>query len=58
MYTVVAFAGIRITDVKLTGPYRKKRVMIQPANVLSQGGIPGPGGRKSYFVYSPVWLVR
>jgi len=58
MYTIVAFAGIRIMDVKLTGNMSGKRVIIQPAVIVAHGGIPAPGDQTSYFVYSPVWLVR
>ena len=57
-YTVVDFAGIRILEVKLTGKMSSKRVIIQPANVLTHGGIPGGDNQTSSFVYSPVWLVR
>lgn len=57
-YTIVGFAGIRIVDVKLTGKMSSKRVMIQPAIQITNGGIPATNGRSSYFVYSPVWLVR
>jgi len=57
-YTIVAFAGVRIVEVKLTGSNSSKRVMIQPARVITGGGIAGTGPQTSYFVYSPVWLVR
>ncbi|MFH1264146.1 MAG: TadG family pilus assembly protein [Planctomycetota bacterium] len=57
-YTIVAFAGIRIMEVKLTGSMNSKRVIIQPAIIKTLGGIPGSGGQTSQFVYSPVWLVR
>jgi len=57
-YTIVAFAGVRILEVKLTGKMSSKRVMIQPAIIKTLGGIPGSGGQTSQFVYSPVWLVR
>ena len=57
-YTIVQFAGIRIMDVKLTGSETTKRVIIQPANIVARGGLPGPGANTSYFVYSPVWLIR
>ncbi len=56
-YTIVRFVGIRITDVKLTGSASSKRVIVQPANVVTKGGIPG-GNANSTFVYSPVRLVR
>jgi hypothetical protein len=58
-YTIIAFVGIRIMDVKLTGKMNQKRVVIQPANVVTRGAIPaGDETRTSYFVYSPVWLVK
>ena len=57
-YTIVGFAGIRIMDVNLTGNMSNKRVIVQPAIVVSQGGIPATAGQPSHFVYSPVWLVR
>ncbi|MBI2825113.1 MAG: hypothetical protein HYX69_10545 [Planctomycetia bacterium] len=58
-YTIVQFVGVRITEVVLTGKMSSKRVMIQPAAVISEGGIPNTnGGQTSYGVYSKVWLVR
>jgi hypothetical protein len=58
-YTIVAFVGIRILDVKLTGSMNSKRVTIQPAKVVTKGGIPSTtGGYQSQYVYSNVWLVR
>jgi len=58
MYTIVGFAGIRITNVKLTGKMSNKAVTIQPAIQTIQGGLPSTTGQTSNFVYSPVWLVR
>ena len=58
-YTIVACAGIRIMDVKLTGPMSGKRVMIQPSFVEVSGGLPANGDDpKSHFLHSPVWLIR
>jgi len=57
-YTIVQFAGIRIMEVKLTGKMSRKRVIIQPANVVTHGGIAAVGDQVSHFVYSPVWLIR
>ena len=57
-YTIVAFVGIRIMEVKLTGKMSSKRVTIQPAIVTTHGAIPGSGPPASCFVYSPVWLTR
>ena len=57
-YQIVLFVGIRVLDVKLTGAMSGKRVMVQPANVKMEGGIPGGDSQSSYFVHSPVWIVR
>jgi len=57
-FTIVGFAGIRIMDVKLTGPMNGKRVIIQPAFMVDDSIITGPGSGSSYFVYKPVTLVR
>ena len=57
-YAIVQFAGVRITDVKLTGKMSDKHVTIQPANLVVNGGIPASGDVTSRFIYSPVWLVR
>jgi hypothetical protein len=57
-YTIVQFAGVRIMEVRLTGADSRKRVMIQPANVVAKGGIPSDQASTCHFVYSPVWLVR
>jgi len=57
-YVIVAFVGIRIMDVKLTGAASSKYVMIQPANVTTAGAIAGTDTTTSGFIYSPVWLVR
>jgi hypothetical protein len=57
-YTIVAFAGVRITNVKLTGSMSSKNVMIQPCKLIVTGGIVNPGAQTSWFVTSPAWLVR
>ncbi len=57
-YTVVGFAGVRILNVRLTGPMRSKEVVIQPAPLMIRGGIPGGGPPTTRFVYSPVVLVE
>jgi len=58
LYQIVEFAGVRIVDVNLTGKMSSKRVIIQPAKVLAIGGTPAAGPQKSWYVYSPAWLVR
>lgn len=58
-YTIVKFVGVRILDVKLTGSMSSKRVIIQPANIVSKGGIPAPpSATTSDLIYSPAWLLR
>jgi len=58
-YTIVKFVGVRILDVKLTGSAKSKRVIIQPANVLTKGVIAGPPQEiTSHFVYSYPILIR
>lgn len=58
-YTIVNFAGVRVMEVKLTGKMSGKRVMIQPAVMVSNGGIPSTNGATStYYIYSKPWLVR
>jgi Flp pilus assembly protein TadG len=58
VFSVVGFVGIRIMDVKLTGSMSSKRVIIQPAYVVDDSAMTGPGSGPSYFVYTPVHLVR
>jgi hypothetical protein len=58
-YTIVMFVGVRILDVKLTGSMNSKRVIIQPANVVTKGVIPAPSQEPtSHFVYSYPILIR
>ena len=57
-YTIVKFVGVRVLDVKLTGSMSSKKVIIQPAIVKTRGGIPSTNANSSYFIYSPVWLVK
>lgn len=60
-FTIVQFVGIRIMNVNLRGENSSKQVMVQPANIVTRGGIQGPTmapSASSYYVYSPVWLVR
>jgi hypothetical protein len=59
-YTIVKWVGVRIMEVKLTGPMNKKRVIIQPAKMITYGAIPADPGEQtlSNLVYSPPMLVR
>ena len=58
MYTIVRWMGIRIMDVKLTGPMSKKHVTIQAAPVVTHGIIPSTTAGTSAYVYSPAVLVK
>jgi hypothetical protein len=57
-YTIVAFVGVRIVDVKLTGSMSGKRVLVQPANMVTRGAIATTQTGTSDFIYTPVHLVR
>lgn len=58
IYTIVAWQGIRIMDVKLTGPMSKKHVTIQMAPYVGRGVIPSTTESSSNFVFSPVILIE
>lgn len=58
-YTIVAFVGIRILNVRLTGSASTKQVIIQPARMVSKHVVPSPlNTATSYGVYSGVQLVK
>ncbi|MFV2066612.1 MAG: pilus assembly protein TadG-related protein [Pirellulales bacterium] len=59
-YTIVNWVGVKIMYVKLTGPMKQKRLMVQPAKVITYGALPASPSdpQLSDFVYSPPWLVR
>ena len=57
-YTIVAWGGVRIMEVKLTGAKNQKRVVIQVAPMVTKGVIPSDVSGTSQYVYSPVVLVR
>lgn len=58
IYTIVAWQGIRIMDVKLTGPMNKKHVTIQMAPVLTTGVVPTTVTGTSHMVFSPAVLLQ
>ena len=59
IFTIVRWVGIRIMEVELTGSESGKRVIIQPASLITSGVIPSDGtSRTSDFVYSTVTLTR
>jgi Flp pilus assembly protein TadG len=57
-YTIVDWVGVRILEVKLTGPMSQKRVIIQPAKYLAAEAINNEDAEKAHYIYSPVWIVR
>jgi hypothetical protein len=57
-YTVVQWAGVRVMDADVTGSSSHKRLIVQPANVVSKHAKSKEGTQSSWFVYSPAWLVR
>lgn len=58
IYTIVKWVGVRIMDVKLNGPMKKKHVTIQPCPIVCKGVIPSTITGTSDFVYSPAILMR
>lgn len=58
VYKIVKWAGVRILDVRLTGPLSKKMVMVQPAPIISRNTVVGSTTSTSSQVFSPVLLVR
>ena len=58
IYTIVKWMGIRIMDVKLTGPMSQKHVTIQAAPVVGPGMVPSTTTGTSSYVYSPAVLVK
>jgi Flp pilus assembly protein TadG len=54
VYTIVGWGGVRVMSVQMSGG--DKRVVVQPASVVSKGAI--EGSDSSSFVYSPPRLVQ
>lgn len=58
-YTITKWVGVRVLYVKLTGPMKHKRVMVQPAPMLSPYAVTNTSGSSSSdFVLTPVVLAR
>ena len=57
-YTITRWFGIRIMDVKLTGPMSKKHVTIQACPIVMQGVIPSETTGTSDHVFSSVVLLE
>lgn len=58
-YTIVRWVGVRVLHVKLTGKMSGKKVIVQPAPILTSNGITNAdGGLTSDFVLTPVVLAN
>jgi Flp pilus assembly protein TadG len=58
-YTIVQWAGVRILNVKLTGPMSSKQLIVQPAPVIARNVVAGDASRTwSDSIYSAVVLVQ
>jgi hypothetical protein len=57
-YTIVAFAGITITEVVLTGSLKDKHLTIQPCFVIDGTAKAGSQSYTSTFIYRPLSLTR
>jgi Flp pilus assembly protein TadG len=57
-YTIVAFAGIVITEVVLTGSLSSKHITIQPCFVIDANAVGGGSANSSYYVVRPLGLIR
>jgi Flp pilus assembly protein TadG len=60
VYEIVAFVGIRVLDVGLTGSMSSKHLTVQPALVYTRGALPNTNsnGTTGYYVYTPIFLVK
>ncbi|WP_161604680.1 pilus assembly protein TadG-related protein [Roseiconus nitratireducens] len=57
-FTIVAWEGVRILGVKLTGPMHKKHLTIQPARMVAKHAIYSEDEfAETDFLYTPVMLV-
>lgn len=58
-YTIVRFEGVRILEVKLTGPMSQKRLVVQPAMTLARGAVvTNTATTTSHYAFAPVQLVQ
>jgi Flp pilus assembly protein TadG len=59
VYTIVAFAGVVVTEAVLTGSLSSKHITIQPCFVIDPNAIGGGASSStSYFVVRPLGLIR
>jgi len=58
-YKIVRFEGVRILEVKLTGPMKQKRLIVQPAPMIARGSIVKQNASQpSSTLFTPVMLVN
>jgi hypothetical protein len=58
-YTIVAFEGVRILEVTLTGAMDQKRLIVQPAPTVARGAVFSPSAlQSSHTLVTPVMLVE
>ncbi len=58
-FQIVAFVGVRIVEVDLTGSKNKnKKILIQPAPTAIKFGIPSTEAITSEFLFTPVNIVK
>lgn len=59
-YEIVAFVGVRIMAVDLTGSMSSKHLTVQPALVHTRGVLPNTTSTTTtgYYIYTPVFLVK
>lgn len=51
-YKIVAFVGVRIMEVKLTGALDRRYVYVQPVQIMSPHAVVDPDAPKSGFIYA------
>jgi hypothetical protein len=57
-YTIVAFVGVTILDVTLTGSLSSKHITIQPCYAIEPNALGGGTPSTSYFVVKPLGITR
>jgi Flp pilus assembly protein TadG len=57
-FQIIGWEGVRILEVRLTGPMNQKRLIVQPAKMVMHGAIPSSTARVSSFAFTPVVLVQ
>ena len=55
---IVAFVGVTVLDVVLTGSLSAKHITIQPCFTIDSNTISGGGSTTSTFVYKPLAITR